>query len=388
VVMLIGCVASSTYAYQSVKVSVFEQTDSCTGAIKEIQTFPSGTCQGSNSSSMIASCVDDKVTISEDCVSDSAEAVPVATVDSGNCLGNTMYTCVTSTDDYELKLDISTLSTEAALASGSCMLIDGAASILTCFNSRYGSEQVFTNTDGCTGDSKTSEISLPYVKGPATVTCAEYSPAPTPAPTAVAGAPSGWPASVPETCWPGHTGEQSWECLTGSCATYEWRDSKSALVALLLQIFLGTLGGGYWYYGYYLLAVLQLLLGLLPCLSCCLYGSSTGAGFNEEEGTHLTSTATTTAYTVGSGSGAPGVELTAYPADSLSDEGSGMGMGSGGSRAYDEQPTKDGAGLYGIVSVCIGCASCAGHVWWIVVIILVAMYNIYPQQDATCLVKM
>merc|ERR1712167_282032 len=90
---------------------------------------------------------------------------------------------------------------------------------------------------------------------------------------------SAWTANkVPSTCWPSETGQESWECLqnTGvlTCAKYEWRTDKSAITALLLQIFLGNWGAGDLDYGQIGLGVGLLCLQLAPCcLICILVGA-------------------------------------------------------------------------------------------------------------------
>lgn len=204
-------------------------------------------------------------------------------------------------------------------------------------------------------------------------------------------------------CYPNSTGLEDWECLTNDCENLEWREKKSALAALLLHIFLGQAGGAYWYYGYWALAAVNLTLLLSPCICCCLMMCGLGAMLTSASGGSTHDGVGDYGSVQGSGSGAPAPDGSgsAAPApdgsgfvplepDNCADPegpgassfevaatGSGSGAGSGA----------NGEGQSSLAAIGPCCASCGLMIWWIIVIVQVVQYEIYPQENSMCLIK-
>lgn len=226
----------------------------------------------------------------------------------------------------------------------------------------------------------------------------------TPAPTAVpVKRPHGWPKDVPHHCCPLATGQSKWQCLDDKCAKFEWRESKSALTAMLLQCFFGTFAAGYLYYGYTGFAVIQILLTLFPCcFGCFLACQRQCCSSDEGQGSSsLASKSNSKRKDYGTGSGQCEGAGVFVACDSVSSEEFGKGTGSGAGKkkngkkssgkskataAADDENQKDGCcSLMWILSISSALVCCGMFAWIIGVVVQIADYSIRPQQPDTCL---
>lgn len=234
----------------------------------------------------------------------------------------------------------------------------------------------------------------------------------TPAPTTVhVTRPHSWPKNVPHHCCPLATGSAKWECLQGKCAKFEWRESKSAITAILLQCFFGTFAAGYIYYGYNDLAVIQILLTLLPCgfgcfLACKRQCCGSGAGHGSSS-VPLKEGRKSKKKDYGSGSGSgqcdgAGVCVACDSVSSVEGFGKGTGSGAGKKKAGQKASKKSNATAEAdrgrekdgccekwnwmlILTISSALVYCGMVSWVIGVAVQISDYSVLPQQSNTCL---
>jgi len=192
--------------------------------------------------------------------------------------------------------------------------------------------------------------------------------------------PAGWPDTVPENCYPQVTHRPEGVCLHNQCQRFEWREAKSGMTALLLQLFLGGCGAAYWYFGYYTYAVLMMCLILAPCIficAACCCGAGLFAAFNVVE------TEAQQPIYAGQTDAPPD-----YGAQMGSGQGAASGAGSGSGRGSNDVMAVVAPMMYICVVLCSVCSSMGASIWAIVVIVQVAENDLMPQQANTCLKPM
>jgi len=176
----------------------------------------------------------------------------------------------------------------------------------------------------------------------------------------------------------GQPNKKDFECNT--CNTDETREQKSAVVALLLQLFLGQFAAGIFYYGDVGLGVGLIFLGFAPCICCCCLCMVTAVG-----------SAGGNAMRGGGGAvEAPELEDDELAAPEVgtsltSMEGTGTGTGSGAGKGGNDEMV---GAMGGMVYCGVICAILATQIIAIVYVILIATYGFLPDTTKYCVKKM